>query len=762
MTVFFLRRVAGWLVLGLLVLSYGPVRAQTTVQSAARHRYWEADADSLRQVLSGHRSDTARLRTLLHLIDCSLYASELAGTDLAAVVALTKHLRRPEHRAYRLLLAGTQVEAAAALDSLQAAVTAFDQLSRPAPWLLARLREVFSALNREDARLAYYQAKCAQYLRSGDTISLAVCYHALGGSYTYRGDYNQATSQYLRAAELGRSVSPNFYHGLLVSVAGSYAKWGNYAKALHYLRLSTRTRNSRTNRGTYLRLLGYVYFQQRDYPAALRAADQVLTFAAGSGPAPARSILNAKAYALVLKSQSLLALGHVAEAGGLLPQAQHLADSLRLPLVTTAAALELDAAWAQYYVATGDQDRAETHWLAAYGKARQAHSTPLRLAYLRELTRFYQQQGKPAPAARYAVAALALADSLDTKEGAMHVARYEIEQADRAQTARIAGLRQAQQQDAARARRQRNILWAVLGGASLIAGFSFLLWRSNRLKQRANEQLERQRDETAQALTELRTTQAQLIQKEKMASLGELTAGIAHEIQNPLNFVTNFSDVSTELMLELQEAHLGGDGEEVAALAGDVTENLTKIRQHGQRASSIVRGMLEHARPSSGERIPTNINALCEEYLRLAYQGQRTKTPLFEVEVITDFAPQIPLTNLVAADLGRVLLNLYSNAFYALHARQQGSEQDFTPTLRVSTKHGGKHVEIRVEDNATGMPESVQAKIFQPFFTTKPTGEGTGLGLSLSYDIIAQGHGGTLSVESQEGRGTTFIITLPV
>ncbi|MBC6608231.1 hypothetical protein H8B13_15490 [Hymenobacter sp. BT188] len=344
----------------------------------------------------------------------------------------------------------------------------------------------------------------------------------------------------------------------------------------------------------------------------------------------------------------------------------------------------------------------------------------------------------------------------------MHVARYEIEQADRAQTARIAGLRQAQQQDAARARRQRNILWAVLGGASLIAGFSFLLWRSNRLKQRANEQLERQRDETAQALTELRTTQAQLIQKEKMASLGELTAGIAHEIQNPLNFVTNFSDVSTELMLELQEAHLGGDGEEVAALAGDVTENLTKIRQHGQRASSIVRGMLEHARPSSGERIPTNINALCEEYLRLAYQGQRTKTPLFEVEVITDFAPQIPLTNLVAADLGRVLLNLYSNAFYALHARQQGSEQDFTPTLRVSTKHGGKHVEIRVEDNATGMPESVQAKIFQPFFTTKPTGEGTGLGLSLSYDIIAQGHGGTLSVESQEGRGTTFIITLPV
>jgi signal transduction histidine kinase len=699
---------------------------------------------------------------------------------LAAVVALTKHLRRPEHRAYRLLLAGVQLEAAAALDSLQAAVTAFDQLPRPAPWPLAYLREAFSALNREDARLAYYQAKRTHYRRTGDTVSLAVCYHALGGSYTYRGDYNQATSQYLRAAELGRSVSPHLYYAFLVSVAGSYAKWGNYAKALQYLRLSTLGRNSGANRLIYLRSLSNVYFQQRDYPASLRAADQILTFAAvGPGPAPAGSILYPKVYALVLKSQALLALGRVAEAGGLLPAAQHLADSLRLPLVSTATPLELDAAWARYYVATGDAARAETHWLAAYGKARQAYSTPLRLAYLRELTRFYQQQGRPSPAAHYAVAALALADSLDTREGALHVARYEIEQATRAQQARIAALRQAQQQAATRAQRQRNILWAVVGGASLIAGFSFMLWRSNRSKQRVNEQLNRlnaavttqkqelqaQRDQLNTSLTELRTTQAQLIQKEKMASLGELTAGIAHEIQNPLNFVTNFSEVSTDLVAELREEQAkGGAADEAlqAELFEDLTQNLTKIRQHGQRASGIVRGMLEHARPSTGERTPADINALCEEYLRLAYQGQRTKAPLFEAEVTTDFAPGLTPVNLVAADIGRVLLNLYSNAFYALHARQQVGEAGYQPSLRVQTRQRNGQVEIKVQDNGAGMSEHVQAKIFQPFFTTKPAGEGTGLGLSLSYDIISQGHGGTLTVDSQAGTGSQFVLALPV
>ncbi|MFD1470603.1 ATP-binding protein [Hymenobacter caeli] len=266
--------------------------------------------------------------------------------------------------------------------------------------------------------------------------------------------------------------------------------------------------------------------------------------------------------------------------------------------------------------------------------------------------------------------------------------------------------------------------------------------------------------ELQRSLTELRATQAQLIQKEKMASLGELTAGIAHEIQNPLNFVNNFADVSAELMAELREALATSDTAEATALAEDVTQNLGKIHQHGQRAAGIVRGMLEHSRASTGERQPTDVNALADEYLRLAYQGLRAKDKTFNAALETDFAPGLPLVEAVAGDLGRVLLNLFSNAFYAVQQRQRAGEASYQPTVGVATRRVGNAVEVRVSDNGTGMPAAVQAKIFQPFFTTKPTGEGTGLGLSLSHDIIAQGHGGTLRVESQSGQGTTFFISL--
>ena len=280
-----------------------------------------------------------------------------------------------------------------------------------------------------------------------------------------------------------------------------------------------------------------------------------------------------------------------------------------------------------------------------------------------------------------------------------------------------------------------------------------------------NETLEHQvtqrTGELQRSLTELRATQAQLIQREKMASLGELTAGIAHEIQNPLNFVNNFSEVSVELVIELKEAQAAGDAAEVVALADDLEQNLGKIGHHGRRAAAIVKGMLEHSRTSAGERAPTDLNALADEYLRLAYQGLRAKDKSFNAALETDFAPGLPLVEAAGADLGRVLLNLFGNAFYAVQKRQQTGEAGYAPTVRVSTRSVGGQVEIRVSDNGTGIPAAVQAKIFQPFFTTKPTGEGTGLGLSLSFDIVTQGHGGTLTVESQDGQGTAFVISLP-
>ena len=279
-----------------------------------------------------------------------------------------------------------------------------------------------------------------------------------------------------------------------------------------------------------------------------------------------------------------------------------------------------------------------------------------------------------------------------------------------------------------------------------------------------------QKEELEHTLTDLKATQTQLIQSEKMASLGELTAGIAHEIQNPLNFVNNFSEVSVELIDELtQEQHKPDrDTELEAELLSDLRQNLQKITHHGGRASSIVKGMLQHSRVGTGQREPTDLNALCDEYLRLAYHGLRAKDKSFNANFSTDLDPALGLVSAVPQDMGRVLLNLFTNAFYAVQQRAknlQGFQKDFTglnnyqPAVHVQTRCVDGQVEIRVNDNGTGMPDAVKAKIFQPFFTTKPTGEGTGLGLSLAYDIVTKGHGGSLLVESQEGEGTELMIT---
>jgi two-component system NtrC family sensor kinase len=267
-------------------------------------------------------------------------------------------------------------------------------------------------------------------------------------------------------------------------------------------------------------------------------------------------------------------------------------------------------------------------------------------------------------------------------------------------------------------------------------------------------------------LIELKKTHAQLVQSEKMASLGELTAGIAHEIQNPLNFVNNFSEVSMELIEEVLEERAKSNEERDEALEAelltDISQNLEKITHHGKRADAIVKGMLMHSRTSSGIKEPTNINALCDEYLRLSYHGLRAKDKTFNATIKTDFEPTIPAVNALSQDLGRVVLNLLTNAFYAVNEKKQQNPSGYEPTVSVSTKKVGDKVEIRVTDNGNGIPQKVIDKIFQPFFTTKPTGQGTGLGLSLSYDIITQSHGGELRVETKEGEGTEFIIMLPV
>jgi len=272
------------------------------------------------------------------------------------------------------------------------------------------------------------------------------------------------------------------------------------------------------------------------------------------------------------------------------------------------------------------------------------------------------------------------------------------------------------------------------------------------------------KDRTAElnkSLNDLKATQSQLIQSEKMASLGELTAGIAHEIQNPLNFVNNFSEINTELSDEIVEAAKKGDLQEIMHLAADIKSNQDKISEHGKRADAIVKGMLQHSRSSSGVKEPTDINKLADEYFRLSYHGLRAKDKSFNATLHTDFDTNIGKIPIMPQDIGRVLLNLYNNAFYAVAEKKQQFPEGYEPEVSVRSKRMGDKIEISVKDNGNGIPQKVLDKIFQPFFTTKPTGQGTGLGLSLSYDIV-KAHGGELSVETQEGEGSEFVISLPI
>ncbi len=292
-------------------------------------------------------------------------------------------------------------------------------------------------------------------------------------------------------------------------------------------------------------------------------------------------------------------------------------------------------------------------------------------------------------------------------------------------------------------------------GIAVLLLLAIIFYRNNKQKQKANKVLEK-------TLTDLKSTQSQLIQSEKMASLGELTAGIAHEIQNPLNFVNNFSDVSNELIDEMIDEVKKGNVTEAEAIANDIKQNLEKINHHGKRADAIVKGMLQHSRSSTGQKEPTDINALADEYLRLAYHGLRAKDKSFNAKFETDLDPSIGKINIIPQDLGRVILNLITNAFYVVDEKKKLTVNSYEPTVIVSTKKLNNKIEMSVKDNGNGISPKVLDKIFQPFFTTKPTGQGTGLGLSMSYDIVTKGHGGELKVETKEGEGTTFIIILPI
>ncbi|MGI8600228.1 MAG: ATP-binding protein [Chitinophagaceae bacterium] len=404
-----------------------------------------------------------------------------------------------------------------------------------------------------------------------------------------------------------------------------------------------------------------------------------------------------------------------------------------------------------FYQASGKKDSAFIYIKSGLEAAQNLDAPDLLLRSYTALTRHYRTIGNNDSAVKYQALIININDSLFNAKQMQQFQNIDFDEQQRKQ----------QIKTAQKALRNKWRMYALLAGLVIFLFIALILWRNSLSRKKANLLLSKQKSELQAALSKLQATQKQLVQSEKMALLGELTAGIAHEIQNPLNFVNNFSEVSTELLDEMQTELKEGNATEALLIATDVKQNLSKINHHGKRADAIVKNMLLHSRKTSGAKEPADLNALVDEYLRLSYHDLRTKDKNFNAILETNYDPSVGSVTMVSQDIGRVLLNLFNNAFYSVAKKKEEAGKDYEPTVIVRTVNKKDKVEVYVKDNGTGIPENVLDKIYQPFFTTKPTGEGTGLGLSLSYDIITKGHSGQLRVQTIETEGSEFIIELP-
>lgn len=737
-----------WILAAFLVLLGYPVVAQ--------HRYWAASYDSLSQVLRQPQPDTAKLRTLVHLLDVieltEAQRRQQALPLLDELLELNGQGHYIQDAPYRELRKGVGLwvegkHYAEAMQALHRAVDLFDEARHPIPRLLIDLAPLYNQLKTSEARFTYFQQKLTDYRIQGAAENMAACYLVLGGSYRHRGDYNRAISHYLQAADLFAGFDHLLQANELAVAGSSYADWGNNQKALYYMQqaVELETRYGLQGLQRFYTLLAVSRLQviQKNLPEALKYADQALAFARHAPNTPPEYT----AYALVQRSAVLLQMQQPEQARPLLQRAQQLADSLHLPITGRPGEFALDATWAEYYIMRQEYAKAEARWQLAYGKAHAANFKMLMPKYLQRMVRFYQAHGNYAQASKYAGLYLNLADTLSAEQGVHYVAQYEGERLEQARDAQIAELREAQLLQAEHIQ-QRNRLLGVAGVAIvLISGLGVLAYRQLQVKRRT--------------LLELRQAQSQLVQSEKWAFVGEVSAGIAHELQNPLNFMKKFAEVSTHMVNGMHQQGPGPGSELEQEILEGLRQNLHEISQHGMRASSIIRGMLDHSRAGTGPREAADLNALATENLHLAYESQQAQRPALSVKLVTELAPDLPLVPVVPQDIGRLLLNLFTNAFYAVQqCHEAGRRVAYEPTVWVKTRLLPGCLEIRVRDNGCGMAPEVQQKIFQPFFTTKPLGEGTGLGLSLSHDIV-KSHGGTLSVESREGEYTEFVVRLP-
>jgi signal transduction histidine kinase len=605
--------------------------------------------------------------------------------------------------------------------------------------------------NNVDSTMSFRMLEIAQDLRN-DSL-LAIAFNWLGTYfYVNKGDHATGIEYYYKGIPLAQKAGDlRRVSSLYFDIAIGYYDMGNVEEAFKSTLEGGRHLPPKSSPMYYYMLSQYqsnmaLYFLLDNQPDSALYYSKALQETNTQLPEIVLFRLNE----LIQIGASYGMLGEIAKADAYFSRGKVLIDSVR---VEAAAALyQFMSRYVPFLLKSGRMAEAEEQSRALMQLGTKNNNNPnIKIAGARLLREVFEARRQ--------------------MDSAYHYSRMESELNDRINSERnknkfqtLAINKQLWRLDEERERAAYENQIKLYGAFSVVAAFliiAFILFRNNRQKEKANNVLEA-------TLANLKSTQTQLIQSEKMASLGELTAGIAHEIQNPLNFVNNFSEVNTELINELKEAVAKGRLDDVKSIAATLEENENKIVAHGKRADAIVKGMLQHSRKSSGQKEPTDINALCDEYLRLAYHGLRAKDKTFNAKFETQLDPTLPKVNVVPQEIGRVVLNLINNAFYAVDERKKSEAEGYEPTVVVSTslspgegRGEARIVQIKVTDNGNGIPASIKDKIFQPFFTTKPTGQGTGLGLSLSYDIVTKGHGGELKVVTKEGEGSEFIVALP-
>jgi two-component system, NtrC family, sensor kinase len=675
--------------------------------------------DSLKKALSVSKEDTGKVNTLIALsklyVGSSPEVSLSYGTQARDLAVKLKYVRG-EGYAYKSIgmyyfyIPGKNVEA---LDNWLQSLNLFKSINDKLGIsnMLSNIGALYDRQADDAKSLEYTLQSLAISEELGNKFRMATALQNIGNTYLRKkATWPKAVQYLLRALPLSEELE--YRDGIVTNYTNLgevYLNLGKIDSSLYYLKKGlAASKNSEAVTSSYiLNNLGKAYKQKGEYDLAISYHNQSMALAK-------------KINSNIDVGKSLLGLGDT-------------------------------------YFSKGDLLSSQSSYLQAVVPLKESNSLEeLKNAYI-GLTATYAKQGDYSKAYTYQSLYTSLKDTIYNVEGDKKISNLQF---DFDITKKQSEINLLKTQDVLKdlsLQKQRTYKVVFAIGFLLILIVAFVIYRSYRQKHKTNTILEK-------TLTDLKSTQSQLIQSEKMASLGELTAGIAHEIQNPLNFVNNFSELNTELIVEMKTEIEKGNYEDAIAIANDIEVNSQKINHHGKRADGIVKGMLQHSQTSNGTKEMTDVNVLAEEYMRLAYHGQKAKDEHFNVTISSDFDSSLTPMSIIPQGIGKVLLNLINNAFYAVGEKKVLLKESYHGLVTIGTKKiedaGGKKIRIFVKDNANGIPQKIADKIFQPFFTTKPTGQGTGLGLSLSYDII-KSHGGTLQLETTEGKGSIFIIELP-